>query len=201
MQAHRLLSSTVIVAGSVLALACSTGNAHKSKTSPARTTHVVAAQVSGSIGLRHAIERALSACAGSAVEAEFETEVNNGTRSAFYEVLIVSSDNRLMEVTLDATNGQIVRTEVETDAGAAKELALFREILKHTTLRLTDLVAKAEARGGVAIGAELEMEGKAVECEVTLLKDQAVMEVSVDGKTGSIMESEDDDDDDDDDDD
>ena len=86
-----------------------------------------------------AIKAAETASSGKAVGAEFEEKNNAGV----WEVDTVSGTKRV-EVKIDASNGQVIKTKDKGDV-ADKDKPVTPDML---SAPLSDLVTKAEAEGG-----------------------------------------------------
>ncbi len=149
----------------------------------------VAAQAK--IGLVQAIDLALKAQPGSAVEAELEGEVEDGKTEIFYEVMVVGTDRGLFEVKLDCVTGAVFEAARATDPDELEELAVFEVLLSNSKRTLKQLVEAADAIvKGQAVSAQLEDDHGAPSCEVTFVHARYRIEVEVEARGGLIRELE-----------
>lgn len=146
---------------------------------------------SAKIDLKSAIENALKASPGVAVEAGLEAEVMGKSVSTFYEVMIVGNDKQLHEVKLSHLDGGVIEQSVEADEEELEELAGFIEALRHSDRSLTELVSSAQVLvKGKPVSASLELDEEGPECEVLIVKGRYLAEVAVEARAGHIVELE-----------
>ncbi|MEZ5965467.1 MAG: PepSY domain-containing protein [Planctomycetota bacterium] len=139
------------------------------------------------LGLSDAIARALAAKPGRAVEADLEGEVDDDKVAIFFEIMIVATDGELFDVRVNAQDGAIL-SAAEADEDA-HELPGFQRALRHTELDLGALVAKAAGIvKGTAFSASLAYEDGAPECEVRFVNQRWILEVTVEGRAGHVVE-------------
>jgi len=140
------------------------------------------------ISLSKAVELALAAQPGMAVEAGIEGEVDEGELAVFFEVMVVGQDRQLYEVKLAPADGKLLSKSIENGAEERAELREFREALRHTERSLVQMIASAEGLvHGQAVSAALEMEEYGPECEVQLAQGRYLVEVDVEGRAGHIV--------------
>lgn len=140
------------------------------------------------VGLLDAIEKALGARSGKAVEAELEAEGDAGQRRLIWSVDVVH-EGALFDVEVDARSGEVLGTEQEDDAG---ELRNYREALRHSELDLATLVGRAmQVVHGHPAAAILEFDDGGPECEVLVVNGgRYLIEVEVEGRAGHLLELE-----------
>lgn len=137
------------------------------------------------ISMRDAVDKALVACKGSAVAVELERGKDQG--KLFFEVMVMSSDDKLVEVRVDASSGA---AEAVPGDEPAEEVAEVRKTLAVSKLSLGKLIGKAEKLlRGKAVAAALEIEDGKVVCDVTFVCGKYLIAADVsatDGKVGEI---------------
>jgi uncharacterized membrane protein YkoI len=141
------------------------------------------------ISLVDAIQKALAAQPGRAVEAELEGEADDGEVEVSFEVLILTAGGELVEVEIDAADGSVLEQEEAEDE--EDELPGIRAALRHSEHDLLTLVEKAAGYvKGIAVEAELEFDDGQPVCEVAFVNTRFVIEVEVEGRAGHLLEIE-----------
>jgi len=139
------------------------------------------------IGLGAAIEQALAARPGAAVEADLEADGDAGAPAVFIEVMIVAQDG-LYEVKIDAEKGGVLGNAKVDEAEELEELSSARRALRHTELGLAAIVAKAGAIiQGTPVGASLELDDDGPECEVSIAHGRYLIEAVIEGRAGHLI--------------
>lgn len=144
------------------------------------------------IGLGDAIELALKAQPGSAVEADLEAEVHDKATDFFYEIMIVAPDGKsLFEVLIDPISGKVKSAGQATESDDLGELPGFVDALSHSKKTLHQMVdAASEIVKGQAVGAGLEDEHGAASCDVAFVHARYLIEVEVEAKGATLREIE-----------
>jgi len=142
------------------------------------------------ISLVDALQAALTARPGTAVEAELEGEVVDGATTVFFEVMVVGADGTFYEVRLDPASGGILSDEA-AGADELEELAEFREVLRHTELGLVALLGKAgEVVRGFPYKVGLELEHGQPLCEVKIANGRYLIDADLEARAGHLVELE-----------
>lgn len=138
------------------------------------------------ISLREAIQKALVAQPGRAVEAELEGERTEHGVDVFFEVLVLDGEGELVEIRLSPVDGKVLsREEAEGDED---EIPEFASALRHGERNLEQLVAAAEAFvKGVPVKVSLEFEDRSPLAEVAFVNGRNVIEVEVEGRAGHLV--------------
>lgn len=138
------------------------------------------------ISLRDAIQKALVAQPGRAVEAELEGERTERGVEVFFEVLVLDADGELVEVRLSPVDGKVLsREEAEGDED---EIPEFATALRHGERNLDQLVAAAESFvKGIPVKVSLEFEDRSPLAEVAFVNGRNVIEVEVEGRAGHLV--------------
>ncbi|MCB9886472.1 MAG: PepSY domain-containing protein [Planctomycetes bacterium] len=141
------------------------------------------------ISLRDAIAKALAAQPGRAVEADLEGEFEGEKLDVFFEVMVLTAGNELVQVTLDPQTGA-VREREEADEDA-HEIPGFQAALRHSERDLGQLVQAAESFvKGTAVSASLEYEGGMPVCDIAIVNTRCVIDVEIEGRAGHLIEVE-----------
>lgn len=141
------------------------------------------------ISLRDAIGKALAAQPGRAVEADLEGEYEDEKLEVFFEVMVLTADNELVQVILDPQTGAVrEREEADEDED---EIPGFQAALRHSEHDLGKLVEAAESFvKGTPVGASLEYEHGTPVCNVAIVNTRYVIDVEVEGRAGHLVEVE-----------
>ncbi|KAA3609436.1 MAG: hypothetical protein DWQ01_08875 [Planctomycetota bacterium] len=143
------------------------------------------------IGLKAAIQRALSARPGMAVEAELEGEQVNGRLHVVYEVSVITPEHQLVEVLVDPKTGEILAQQPETEPDDVQELQRFENLLWHTELSLVQLIEKGEALLKASpVLAELDFENSQPLAEILFVQGRYLIECEVEARAGHVIELE-----------
>lgn len=126
------------------------------------------------VPLLQAVETAEAKGPGRAVDAEFKVE--RGT--AQYEIKVLSSDSKLTEHHVDATSGQIVKSESHPVEAFFSRLKPADVQSASTTLRQAIKAAELKA-GGRAVEAEVDREGSGLRYEVIVATGGRTQKVRV----------------------
>jgi uncharacterized membrane protein YkoI len=114
------------------------------------------------IQLGGAIERALEACPGEAMEAGLEGEERSGSRSVFVEVMVVAKDGRVHEVKVGAADGKVLSNEIESEADESSEILTLQSRLPANHAALLKIVHGAlDQRLGRIVSASFDRIGGA----------------------------------------
>lgn len=136
------------------------------------------------VTLRQAVDAALAARPGDAIEAELEGEEEGGRREIEWEVAILDAEGTLWDVSVDAATGQVVEVERADDRDDVEEAAEILEALGANHLRLADLVDRAGTSHGTAVEAEFDEDEP--EAEVVFVRGRELVEVDLDARTGEV---------------
>lgn len=144
---------------------------------------------SARISLHDAIGKALAARPGRVVEAELEGESSaEGKSEVFFEVLVLTGDDELVEVRLDVQDGKVISSH-EADAEEHEEVAGFAAALRHSERTLDQLVTAAEAVvKGTPVRASLEFDDGSPVCTVALVNTRWVIEAELEGRAGHLVD-------------
>lgn len=126
------------------------------------------------VPLLTAVETAENKGPGRAVDAEFKLERG----MAQYEVKVLGSDGKLMEHHVDATSGEIIKSESHPIEAFFTRLKPADVQNASTTLRQAITAAEQKA-GGRAAEAEVEREGNGLRYEVTVATGGRTQKVRV----------------------
>jgi uncharacterized membrane protein YkoI len=139
------------------------------------------------VSLAQAVQAALTARPGLAVEAELEGEVEAGKREVEYEVAVLS-EGVLYEVEVDAATGEVVEIDREDDADDLRAAVQVRDALGTGHMQLGDLVARAAgASDGTPVEAEFEDGSGAARVRVKLVRGREIVKVTLDARTGAVL--------------
>lgn len=163
-------------AGSALSPGAATSSAPRGKAAVRRTAEFQAVQTA-KVSLSQALEAAETKGQGKAITADFDAK-----DGAHYEVKVVGSDGKLMEHTIDATSGQVTKSENQPFERYFTRLKPSDFQNARTTLRQAVTLAEQKA-GGKAIEAEVELEGKVIQYDVRIVRPNSdkAQEVTVGG--------------------
>jgi hypothetical protein len=141
------------------------------------------------VALDRAIETALAAKPGLALEAGYEDEVENGVRRTFVEVMVLDSSGAAIEVEVDPATGQIVKAGPSDEADEARELGAIAKGLPPGHLSLVELVRRAAAGGGTALKAAFKAHsGSPAVCVVVVRSGAQSKRIGLDPVSGAIRD-------------
>lgn len=137
---------------------------------PAKYREAQAAKIS----LVQAIEAAEGKAQGRAIEVDFEIE----NKIAQYEVKVLGPDGKLMAHHVDASSGQVIKSENHPVEGFFKRFK--PSDVQAAKMSLKQAIATAEQKaGGKAVEAEVEREASVVQYEITVLVGNRTQKVKV----------------------
>ncbi len=141
------------------------------------------------VSLADAIAAALRARPGRAVEAELETDDEEGQKAGtVYEVAVVTEEGSLYEIVVDPGDGTVRAQHEETDPEELEELRGFLVALRYSDRNLEQLLAQAaELVKGTPVAAELEMEAANPTANVLLAAGRYLVAVAVEARGGQIV--------------
>jgi uncharacterized membrane protein YkoI len=140
------------------------------------------------LDLPQAIAKALEARPGQALTAQLEGEVEDGTTTVVYEVLILADDGHLYEVEIDPGDGHVV--EQEQEGGPWSEW-YCRRFLEMARLSLEQLLERAATKvKGRAVAVEVELERGHPIGEVVVLNEHDLIELEFELRAGDLLEIE-----------
>ncbi|GJE67359.1 hypothetical protein LNAOJCKE_4590 [Methylorubrum aminovorans] len=135
------------------------------------------------VSLAQALDTAESKGPGRAIEADFGKEGGK----PFYEVKLLGSDGKLTDHHIDATTGQV--TKSDTHPIESYFVRLKPSDVQNAPTTLKQAVATAEQKaGGKAAEAEVEREASSVQYKITVMTGSQSQEIRV-GADGKIMPS------------
>jgi uncharacterized membrane protein YkoI len=196
------LTWTLVVCASFGLAACSSSSQHeKSKASSESAAHEAGEEKEADeiaakdlvreakVSLGQALETAMKACpTGIAVAAELEGDVENGKRSAAYEVAFVSGSDVIV-VKVDHVTRSVISNAKEPDADEAQE-AMDRFKTSGAQQRsLLDLLHQAAPHGAGAPVAIAFSRKRAGEARVAFVAGGEEKKVTVDAKTGKPLDA------------
>lgn len=127
------------------------------------------------ITLAQAIDAAEARTPGRAIEADFEVENNVGQ----YEIKMLGADGKLVEHHVDATSGQVTKSENHRIESFFTRLKPADVQNARTSLKQAIATAEQKA-GGRATKAEIEREASSLRYKITVANGDRTQEVNVD---------------------
>lgn len=147
---------------------------HGTRGHQAHDAQALKTQQAAKVSLLQAVETAEGKGPGRAVDAEFKIERG----IAQYEIKVLGSDGKLLEHHVDATSGQIIKSESHPVEAFFTRLKPADVQSASTTLRQAITVAEQKASGR-AVEAEVEREGNALRYDVTVATGDRTQKVRV----------------------
>lgn len=138
------------------------------------------------IPLREAIQRALAAHPGTAVEADLEGERTGAEVEVFFEVLLLDANGELTEVKISPSDGRVLAvSDAEDDESEAPE---FAAAVRHSERSLELLAGAAEAFvKGVAVKASIKFESGSPIAEVRVANGRHLIDAQMEGRAGHLV--------------
>ena len=149
-----------------------------------------------SVPMREAVAKVEGLLPGTSVDAELEAhDDGTGEEHPVYGIGVLSYGGVLHEFVVSARTGEVLSFGMAARAEDWRDAAAFRSASGQSSRTLAEFVEMAAERsGGVPIGAEFGNVNGAV-CEVDVVVEGSVVQLSFDGWTGVLLDRDDTDDD------
>lgn len=174
--------------GACLTLALTTGVMTTAASASSHSDEVYAAQAA-KISLKQAIEIASKKASGRLISAEFDDD-DDKAQGGVYEIEF-SSASQNHEIKVDANTGKIISTETkDLDSGDVADYKALKQVNIHIIKAMSIAEKKTSGRAlEIEFKNDHDYDDRASYYEVEVLKEDHIIELSVDASTGEIFNS------------